>query len=183
MINSLIQGIEELNSRKRSGELALLCLTGKSENHLRDVIAFNVTNKNPSLEVAREKSRVDLLIKNKKGNTLFIEFKLGFAGVAIKQKENAPFILSAKKDVKMRGKHIVSCLGVMFAETSSKEKLKKYKNGSLLLRTVGFSNVAFKVKKVIRETWANSSKRYVLVNCGKLDGIQVRILFVVMRHK
>lgn len=183
MINSLIQGIEELNSRKRSGELALLCLSGKSENHLRDIIAFNIAKNNPYIIVAREKSRVDLFLENKKKDTFIIEFKLGFAGVAISQRENAPFIRSAKRDVKKKGKHIVSCLGVMFAETSAEVNLKPYKNGPLLKRTIRIKNVISKVKQVIRESWLNSSKRYVLVNCGKWDGIQLNILFVIMRHK
>jgi len=55
----LIKGIKQLESRSSSGELAFLCLNGKSENHLRDLIAFNIACIKPKWSIEREKNRVD----------------------------------------------------------------------------------------------------------------------------
>jgi len=60
-------------------------LNGKSENHLRDLIAFNIACIKPKWSIEREKNRVDLKLTNTQCSELNIEFKIGYAGGVINQ--------------------------------------------------------------------------------------------------
>jgi len=101
-LSPLIEGIKQLEERYDIGELAYLCLNGKSENHLRDLISFNISRKHPSWNVQREVDRVDLRIKNTKGYQLNVEFKVGYAGAVISRKEKSQVIKGALEDKKKR---------------------------------------------------------------------------------
>jgi hypothetical protein len=186
-IGPLIKGIKELEKRSSTGELAFLCLNGKSENHLRDLIAFNIAVNKPDWSVEREEDHVDLKLKSTKGAELNVEFKVGYAGGVIGQRERSQVISGALKDVEKRNIEIVNCIAIMDFNAKKEVDLVKYRKSSLIRRTLNDEAALQKVKGIIKGTfkkaWENSRCRFTTVNCGEWGGIEVTIMFCTIQYE
>ena len=181
-LEPLIKGIKQLEDRSRSGELAYLCLNGKSENHIRDIVAFNVASNKPSWNVEREINRVDLVISNARGSSLEIEFKLGYAGPVIKQRERSHVLKSALQDLEKRGSSIINCIGIMDFSAEPDIDLSVYKKSQIIRSTIGDARALNKVKCVVKDTWCEAKCKFTTVNCGVWRGINVSILFCTIKN-
>lgn len=181
-INPLIAGIKGLEDRMDTGELAFLCLNGKSENHIRDLVAFNIARNKPSWVIEREIDRIDLKLKNTVGSELNIEFKIGYAGAVLSQRQNSRVILSALKDMDKRTIKIVSCIGIMDFNCDFDVNLKNYRNPSLIKKSLNDSKALHESKIIIKEIWSDSKCRFTAVRCGVWNNIEVNILFATIQH-
>lgn len=181
-INSLIKGIKILEEREATGELAYHCLNGKSENHFRDLIAFNIARNNPSWLIVREKDRIDLKLQNTKGYELNIEFKIGYAAVVINKGQNSKVISSSLKDIEKRNINIVNCIGLMDFKGSIENNLGGCRNPSIIKRTLSDIGTLRKCKNIIKKIWPNSKCRFTTVRCGKWANIEVKIMFATIQH-
>ena len=69
-VRPVLRALRELGDRAHTGELAYLCLSGKSENHIRDLVSFNIASAHPTWLVQREVGRVDLTVTNTVGTSM-----------------------------------------------------------------------------------------------------------------
>ena len=181
-VDALIKGIKQLESRAPSGEIAYLSLNGKSENHIRDLISFNVAQNKPSWNIQREQNQIDLVLTNTRGSRLSIEFKMGYAGGVINQRETSQVISSALKDIEKRGHEIINCIGIMDFSSDEDIDLRSYRNPSVIKRTIHDDNALRKAKSIIAEVWKDSKCRFTNVNCGVWRGVSVTIMFCTIQH-
>ncbi len=181
-IGQLIQGIKQLEDRSSTGELAFLCLNGKSENHIRDLISFNIARNKPKWKIEREINQIDLRLTNTKGAEQNIEFKIGYTSGVINQKETSAVLSSALKDIEKRSVQIISCIGVMDFKCDNEEAINRYRNAAVIKRTLNDATALRKSKKIIKDIWSSSRCRFTNVNCGNWDGIEVVIMFCTIQH-
>ena len=178
----LLNGIRALQGRSRNGELAFLCLSGKSENHIRDLVAFNVAKAHPRWVVRREVGNIDLTIENTVGAKLNVEFKIGYACVIATRGRKAQVLRSAKRDLEKRSQPIVSCIGLMHFSSTGSPSLDNYRNPPLLRRALAADASPGPARSAVRSMWPSRAHKYVSVDCGRWDGIDVLIDFVVVEH-
>lgn len=179
-VRPLVEGLSELRSRTRSGELAYFCLSGKSENHIRDLVSFNIARAHPTWLVQREIDRVDLTVTSRSRSPIRIEFKLGYAAVVAQTKGDCPAIRGVEKDFRKRPDPIVSCLGLMHFEGEETDCLETYRNKSLIRRSLKSPSTRQEAQEVVRMYWPNRSFRCVPVDCGRWNGLSVSIDFAVI---
>jgi hypothetical protein len=181
-LDPFIRGLKQLEDRASTGELAYLCLNGKSENHLRDITAFNIARNKPKWSVQREVNNVDLLLANTLGSQLKIEFKVGYDAVVVSQKAESTVLKGAQADLRKRGKEIINCIGIMSFNANQNIDLTPFRNPGLIKRSIHRKFNKSEVKSVVRGMWPRSRCRFTPVDCGIWSGIEVSILFCTVKH-
>lgn len=182
-IRPLYRGLRELRNHTREGELAYLCLSGKSENHIRDLVSFNIARAHPSWLIQREVDWVDLTLTNCLGEEALVEFKVGYASSVAATHGNCPVIRGAKNDVEKRGRRIVTCVGLMHFEGDENTDLDHHRNRGLILRSLRTPKSRFEARQLLRQIWPRRRTRVVSVDCGRWDGVRVLIDFGVVDHR
>jgi hypothetical protein len=181
-LDPFIRGVKQLEDRAGTGELAYLCLNGKSENHLRDITCFNIARNKPNWSVQREVNHVDLLLANTHGAELKVEFKVGYDAVVISKKEESTVLKEAQSDLRKRGEEIINCIGIMSFDANKEIDLTPYRNPGLIKRSINRRFSISQVKSVVRGVWPHSRCRFTSVNCGAWSDIDVSILFCTVKH-
>ena len=176
------KAIFELNEKADSGELAYLLLTGRAENHIRDLIAFNFSRLYPKHKVVREEERFDLRIYTPNNVISNIEFKIGFASAILTENKNALLIRGVNSDIKKRPKGLINCVCVIHSKTDDVNKYQKYRYKNLHISANNHKNIWKYVRSSIRSLWPKSKKSYQIVDCGTWDDIHVEMLIAILRN-
>jgi hypothetical protein len=181
-LQPLLEGLSTLRDRAADGELAYLCLSGKSENHLRDLVAFQIARAHPTWTVRREVEWVDLSIRDEDDAGLDIEFKVGYACVVAASGENSKIVQGAILDAQKRGRPIVSCMGLMHFEGTYPTGLEKFRNPHLVGRALRNPMALSESRDALNRIWSDRPIEFVQVRCGSWDDIAVSIDFAVVRQ-
>jgi hypothetical protein len=176
----LLKGLRELGNRTPSGELAYLCLNGKSENHIRDLVSFNIARAHPKWLVQREVDRIDLTLTPPRTTPTRIEFKLGYSAVVAQTEGDCPAIRGVKKDLRKRRCPIVACLGLMHFEGEKPDRLDSYRSPKLIQRSLDAPDTRCQARRVTQTCWPTRQITFVSVDCGRWDGLGVFIDFAVI---
>lgn len=182
-IRPLVRSIRQLNEREASGELAFLCLNGKSENHIRDLVAFNIARRHMNWTIRREINGLDLVIVNTRGDKLAVEFKIGYAGGVLYERERSAVLRGALADIRKRPYPIVNCIGIMDFECDDYTQYAGCRNSGLIRRTAHDNFSPREIKHIIDDIWPNSERKYIFLRCGKWNDVTVTILFAILRHE
>ena len=176
------KAILEVNEKANTGELAYLLLTGRAENHIRDLVAFNFSKLYSNHKAVREEDRIDLRIYSPNSIMTNIEFKIGFAYTLIAENMRASLIRGVNNDIKKRPKGLINCVGVIHASTDTINNYKRYRYKNLHMSTNNTEYIWRIVRAKIRKLWPKQKKKYALIDCGVWDEIHVELLFVIMRN-